>query len=120
MLPMPLQDGWHLAEPLITFAVVGVLAAALWWMFWPQADRRTSVAAVDDDFGLLEVAAYAHQRVVAIAVRRFLAEAGIRSTLATGRDARIRVLVFAEDLQHARALVRRAQDEPEDFTSPGR
>ncbi|MEV1286837.1 hypothetical protein [Micromonospora sp. NPDC049679] len=116
---MPLQDGWHLAEPLITFAVVGVLAAALWWMFWPQPRPSARVGA-DDDFGLLEVAAYADQLVVAIAVRRFLAHAGIRSTHATDLDARIRILVFAEDLQRARNLVRRAQDEPDGFTSPWR
>ncbi|WP_139307210.1 hypothetical protein [Micromonospora pattaloongensis] len=108
---MPLQDGWHLAEPLITFAAIG----ALGWMFWPGA--RPPGPQADDDYGLLEVAAYAHELVVALAVRRFLAHAGIRSTFATGRDRRIRVLVFPNDRQRARELVRRALDEPKGFTT---
>jgi hypothetical protein len=44
---------------------------------------------------------------VAAEVRRLLAAAGIRSTCATGRDGRISVLVFAEQVEEARRLVAR-------------
>jgi hypothetical protein len=58
-----------------------------------------------DDYGLLLPAAITRDLVDAELVKAHLASAGIRSTLATDLDGRIRVLVFADDMDRARKLV---------------
>jgi hypothetical protein len=58
-----------------------------------------------DDFGLLRAAVLADDRASAETVRRLLAGAGIRSTVASGVDGRIRVLVFFDQVARARRVV---------------
>jgi hypothetical protein len=102
---MALSDGWYLAGPLIAFAVVGVLTAVLRWAFGRDAIQRPP--AVADDFGLLRVAARVDCLEVAQEVRNALRQAGIRSTLSTGLDGFIKILVFPDDAARARRLLER-------------
>jgi hypothetical protein len=62
-------------------------------------------SAEPEDYGLLSPATIARDRTRAAAVRRTLAAAGIRSTVAPRRDRRVMVLVFAEDADRAHRLV---------------
>jgi hypothetical protein len=102
---MALSDGWYLAGPLIAFAVVGVLAAVLRWAFGRDAIERPPTVA--DDFGLLRVAALVDCLDVAQEVRNALRQAGIRSTVSTGLDGFIKILVFPDDAGRARRLLKR-------------
>ena len=58
-----------------------------------------------EDFGLLRVAALADDRDGARVVCGLLARAGIRATIAPETGGAVRVLVFLEDLERARAAV---------------
>jgi hypothetical protein len=58
-----------------------------------------------EDFGLLRVAALAEDEAGAQVVCGLLARAGIRATVAPAVGDRVRVLVFAADLERARAVV---------------
>lgn len=57
-----------------------------------------------DDFGLLAEAARVETSEEADRVRAVLAQAGIRATSTTGRDGRLRVLVFTADVHRARRI----------------
>lgn len=59
---------------------------------------------VDDDFGLLAVAATVATAEDAARVRGVLAGAGIRATTTVGHDGRHRILVFASDVLRARRI----------------
>jgi hypothetical protein len=107
---MALSDGWYLAGPLIAFAVVGVLGALLRWAF--GRDAIAPPRAVADDFGLLRVAALVDCLEVAQQVRDALRQAGIRSTLSTGLDGFIKILVFPDDASRARRLLKRPGPSP--------
>jgi hypothetical protein len=102
---MGLGDAWYLAGPLIAFAVVGVLAVVLRWAF--GRDEVVPPPPVTDDFGLLRVAALVDRLDVALRVRQALRRAGIRSTLSTGLDGLIKILVFPDDAARARRVVER-------------
>ena len=58
-----------------------------------------------EDYGLLYPAAVTDDPDVAAEIRRLLATAGIRATYGTGRDGRVAVLVFADQVEEARRLV---------------
>jgi hypothetical protein len=108
---MPPSDGWHLAGPLIAFALVGVLAGVLSWSFDGDPDPLDDLYAdgldlldTVDDYGLLIPAALADHPDTVDEVRRLLRAAGIRSTQAFRPDGRIAVLVFPESVDEARRL----------------
>jgi hypothetical protein len=104
---MPAGNGWYLLGPVLAVALSALVGAA----FWPfGADDSASAEGLAifrerEDYGLLCPAAVTAEPEVAAEVRRLLAAAGIRSTCATGRDGRIAVLVFAEQVEEARRLV---------------
>jgi hypothetical protein len=107
---MALSDGWYLAGPLIAISVVGVLGVVLRWAFGRDAIQPPP--AVADDFGLLRVAALVDCLEVAQQVRDALRQAGIRSTLSTGLDGFIKILVFPDDASRARRLLKRPGPSP--------
>ncbi|MDQ7905608.1 hypothetical protein RB614_13890 [Phytohabitans sp. ZYX-F-186] len=102
---MALADSWYLVGPLIAFAVVGVMSVVLRRAF--GRDRLRPAPPLADDFGLLRVAALVDRLDVAEAVRRTLHQAGIRSTLSTGLDGLIKILVFPDDALRARRVLER-------------
>ena len=68
----------------------------------PERSAPTGPApALPDDYGLLRAVARVDDLDTARSIRAMLAGAGVRSTLATGQDGRVGVLVFPAD--HARA-----------------
>ncbi|MFC0530878.1 hypothetical protein [Phytohabitans kaempferiae] len=101
---MALADSWYLVGPLIAFAVVGLMAVVLRWALGRDG---ISPPPLSDDFGLLRVAALVDRLEVAQAVRRTLREAGIRSTISTGLDGLIKILVFPDDAGRARRVLER-------------
>jgi hypothetical protein len=104
---MPAGDGWYLLGPLFAVALSVIVGAAFWRL--GSDDNRSAeglaIFGVHEDYGLLCPAAVTTEPEVAAEVRRLLAAAGIRATYATGREGRIAVLVFAEQLEEARRLV---------------
>jgi hypothetical protein len=99
-------DGPYILGPVIALVVTGVLALLLHRALTRQ-DRPLfpSVSSDPTDFGLLVPVATCRDRVDADLVREHLASAGIRSTLTSGPDGRIKVMVFADALDKARRLV---------------
>ena len=108
---MPEGDGWYLLGPV--FAVVlsvllGLAFCRLGRENGTQPDPYAEGLAIfreREDYGLLYPAAVTDDPGVAAEIRRLLAAAGIRATYATGRDGRLAVLVFAEQVEEARRLV---------------
>ena len=98
-VPLPLI----LAGPLSALAIVACLALVLRWTFGTGQPARPWSA--PEDFGLLSTVATVDDPETASGVRRVLGEAGIRSTVAVTRDARVSVLVFDSELDRARRLV---------------
>jgi hypothetical protein len=102
---------WHtravtdVVGPIVALVVVAFLALLLRWAFGsarmpgPAPDGRSS------DFGLLQNVAVATSAGEANALRAVLSDAGIRSTTVDAGRGRVRVLVFAADVDRARALV---------------
>lgn len=99
-------DGPYIVGPVVALVVTGVLALLLHRALTRQ-DRPLfpAVASRPDDYGLLVPVATCRDRVDADLVREHLATAGIRSTLTSGPDGRVKVLVFADALDKARKLV---------------
>ena len=89
------------AAPLVALAALGVVVLICRWVFATPARRTHRPASPPGpaDFGLLVPVASLATPAEAEAVRRRLAEAGIRSTLAGER-----VLVFPADAGRARSL----------------
>lgn len=98
-------DGPYVIGPVIALVVTGVLAMLLHKALTRHDAVRPRPDGRPDDFGLLVPVATCRDRVDADLVREHLRTAGIRSTLATATDGRIRVLVFADALDKARRLV---------------
>ena len=118
---MATNDGWYLIGPLIAVALVAALGMLFWRMGrqWveqtddPFRDMYGLTIFPDerypdyaDDYGLLCAAAIADEPEDAEDIRLLLAEAGIRATQALRGDGRLIVLVFREELEAARRLVR--------------
>jgi hypothetical protein len=104
---MPEGDGWYLLGPLCAVAV-SVLIGVAFWRLGPDDNLSADGLAIfgeREDYGLLCPAAVTSEPEVATEIRRLLAAAGIRATYAAGRDGRIAVLVFAEQVEEARRLV---------------
>lgn len=90
-----------LSGSLTALLVVGALALVLRWAFGGRTDRGWS----PEDFGLLTTITTVDDPATAAGVRRTLREAGIRSTVAVTRDARVSVLVFESESDQAKRLV---------------
>jgi hypothetical protein len=93
--------------PLAALGVVGVLMLLLRWAFssgHSLVERRPEVGS-PEQYGLLVPVAEPPTFVEAELVRRRLADAGVRATLAPTTQGP-RVLVFPEDAKAARALLR--------------
>jgi hypothetical protein len=104
---MPAGDGWYVLGPLCAVALSVLIGAAFWRLVpddKPSAEGLT-IFGEREDYGLLCPAAVTAEPEVAAEIRRLLAAAGIRCTYATGRDGRIAVLVFAEQVEEARRVV---------------
>ncbi len=93
---------------VVAFVVVGALAVVMRWVFKPSRPRR-AVRPMDAsdarELGLLTVIATV-DRAGAAAQRSRLADAGIRASASLRRDGRFDVLVFAQDADRARELLR--------------
>jgi len=99
-------DGPYVIGPIVALVVTGLLALLLHRALRRQeAAVRPPTPSRPDDYGLLVPVASCRDRVDADLVRQHLATEGIRSTLTTGVDGRIRVLVFSDALDRARRLV---------------
>jgi hypothetical protein len=109
---MPLTVSQNVFGTLIAFAVIGLLAVLLRWIFGRDSGPGRSTKGFPvplpvtvEDYGLLCAVAIAHDHRAAASVQARLAAAGIRATLAAGPDGRVRVLVFENQVEAARRLV---------------
>src|SRR5215218_2348050 len=86
-------DGPYVIGPVVALATTGVLALLLHRALGRQETAAPPAAPQPsaNDFGLLVPVASCRDQVDADLVREHLATEGIRSTLATGLDARVRV-----------------------------
>ncbi|WP_018351236.1 hypothetical protein [Longispora albida] len=117
-----------IAGPLIAVAVLGGLALTLLWAFrseqrsaaesdapwaawdgspWPTPDPYGEDDTDTDsrDYGLLKDVAIVDGPAAADALRDALALCNIRTTVVIEGDGRIRVLVFDDELDHARRVL---------------
>ncbi|BCJ72632.1 hypothetical protein CS0771_21760 [Catellatospora sp. IY07-71] len=95
----------YLAGPMVAILTIAVLAVVLHRGLQRDAETPAPVAPVPDDYGLLASAAVARTLPDAALIRDHLHSVGIRATLATAPDGRIRVLVFADEVHRARRVV---------------
>jgi hypothetical protein len=111
---MPPGDGWYLLGPLIAVVLAGGLGVLFrrmsleWTVGYDENDPLPDGLAIfgfPEDYGLLYPAAVTDEPALAEEIRRLLGDAGIRATQAVGRDGRVAILVFAEELEEARRLV---------------
>jgi hypothetical protein len=106
---MPIEDHAGIVAPAAAFVAIAVLGLALRLLVGrgrpTPAGRRPGARPAAEDFGLLRVAALAEDEAGAQVVCGLLARAGIRATVAPAVGDRVRVLVFAADLERARAVV---------------
>ena len=109
------SDGWYLIGPLIAVALVGSLGVAFWRAGLDRVEHADdplrllyglAIFAGDDDYGLLCAAAVTDGPDEAEEIRLLLADAGIRATRGVRGDGRVVVLVFPEEADEARRLVR--------------
>ena len=92
---------------IIAFAVIGVLAIVMRWVFKPSRKQRIGErmdASDARELGLLTVIG-TFDRAGTAAQRARLAEAGIRASASLRRDGRFDVLVFTQDADRARELL---------------
>ena len=93
--------------PLLALAAVGVFMLLLRWAFargHSLVERRPRQGSATE-YGLLVMVAAPNTFVEAEILRRKLVDAGLRATLAPTTDGP-RVMVFPEDAEAARALLR--------------
>jgi hypothetical protein len=107
---MPIEGSAGIVAPLAAFAAIALLGLALRLLVGRgRSPGRAGTGARNrsaaEDFGLLRVAALAEDVAGAHVVCGLLARAGIRATVAPAVGDRVRVLVFAADLERARAVV---------------
>jgi hypothetical protein len=92
---------------MIAILTIAVLAVVL--QRGLQRDAETPAPATPapprDDYGLLASAAVVRTLADAALIRDHLHSVGIRATLATAPDGRVRVLVFADEVGRARRVV---------------
>jgi hypothetical protein len=101
---MPLFGGALVIAPF--FALLATVVLMLMMRRAVHGEPPPLITEPDpEDYGLLRPAALTRDLVDAELVKAHLATGGIRSTLMTDPDGRIRVLVFADELDRARRLV---------------
>lgn len=97
----------YLAGPMVAILTIAVLAVVLHRGLQRDAGTPAPLAPSPalDDYGLLASAAVVRTLADAALIREHLQSVGIRATLATAPDGRIRVLVFADEVNRARRVV---------------
>jgi hypothetical protein len=108
-------NSWYLIGPLVAVGLVAFLGVVFWRMGLDWTNIREdgieryadglAIFGDPDDYGLLCPAAVTDDAALADEIERLLGDAGIRATQALGRDGRMAVLVFAEEVEEARRLV---------------
>jgi hypothetical protein len=98
------------SDLVLVLVVVLLLGVVMRWVFRPSRRYRgapmTPVdAAAAGQLGLLVVLGPGLARAKALGMRADLGRAGIRSSMSQLRDGRLDVLVFATDLDRARAVI---------------
>jgi hypothetical protein len=95
----------YLEGPVVAAAALGIIVLICRWVF--AVDRRPPAPPPErgSDFGLLEPVTVVRTRADAQMLRDLLREAGIRGTV-TDAPGGFAVLVFHDDANRARALVR--------------
>jgi len=104
---VPLMSSVYVLGPALALGAAAGLGASLRRLFTSEPDtapRRATPAAVDD-YGLLRSVAYVEDLDTAHSVRALLKAGRVRSTVSTGRDGLVRVLVFPGEYDRARRLV---------------
>ncbi|MEP6599451.1 MAG: hypothetical protein ABJB98_08405 [Actinomycetota bacterium] len=93
---------------VVALVVVALLGLILRWTFKPSRPRTGPIpdAADSPDLGLLDVVAEGRSRTDALMLRATLGDAGIRSSMSKRRNGDLDVLVFHQDADRARALLR--------------
>ncbi len=97
----------------VALAVVLLLGLALRWIFKPSHPRVGARGLIDasessaaGNLGMLDVVVPGIPRARALTVRNTLTEAGIRSSISRRNDGAVDVLVFRDDADRARDLLR--------------
>jgi hypothetical protein len=101
--------GNDLSGLIIALLAVGVLALIMRWIFTPSHRSGPSArvdASESTDLGMLTVVATNLSRTAALQARALLGDAGLRSSMSRRRDGNLDVLVFRDDVERARALLR--------------
>lgn len=89
------------SESLIALLAMGVLALICRWVFSPARPTRPRPEPEPHDYGLLVPVTRARSAEDAVMLRDLLVAEGVRASVSPAHD----VLVFAADLDRARALV---------------
>jgi hypothetical protein len=99
---------WDVSPTLAALIVIAVLAFVMRWAFRPSRRRRVRLldAAQSDELGLLAVVVAGISRADALRDRDRLAEAGIRASLSRRGDGAVDLLVFRDDAERARTLLK--------------
>jgi hypothetical protein len=101
--------GDDLSAMIIAIVVVLMLVLVMRWIFTPS-HRSGPLARVDasasTDLGMLIVVAANLSRNSALQARALLGDAGLRSSMSRRRDGNLDVLVFRDDVDQARQLLR--------------
>jgi hypothetical protein len=71
----------------------------------PRRRRTSPRTAIHEDYGLLRILVLVENLETGRSVRALLAAGGVRSTIATGPDGLVRVLVFPEAYERARRMI---------------
>jgi hypothetical protein len=71
----------------------------------PRRRRTGPRTAIHEDYGLLRILVLVENLETGRSVRALLAAGGVRSTIATGPDGLVRVLVFPEAYERARRMI---------------
>ena len=95
----------YVLGPAVAITVAAGLGATLRRLLPDATDRPQRGAPASDDYGLLRTVALVEDLDTAYSVRALLTAGRVRSTVATGRDGLVRVLVFPDEYSRARRLV---------------
>jgi hypothetical protein len=94
---------------VVALVVIALLGFLMRWIFKPSHPRGRGPlidASDSSELGLLDVVATGLLRPAALQARATLGDAGIRSSMSRRRNGRLDVLVFRDDADRARELLR--------------
>jgi hypothetical protein len=101
-----LVSSYHYLEgPLVALLALGLIVLICRWVFSTDRPAPRPPATERGDFGLLSPVTVVRTRDDAQMLRELLLEAGIRATVSDAPGG-FAVLVFTDDVNRARALVR--------------